>query len=111
MKRVFPKLIALALALVMVFALLVSCKDKGNDNKGNNSGKTLTDPYAGKTHAQVSEELYNKVLGEFYEYYDKATQAKTVSERYALMAIAEAKLLGALCSPRRRKAAATRFLT
>lgn len=95
MKRVFPKLIALALALVMVFALLVSCKDKGNDNKGNDSGKTLTDPYAGKTHAEVSEELYNKVLGEFYEYYDKATQAKTVSERYALMAIAEAKLLGA----------------
>lgn len=94
MKRVFPKLIALALALVMVFALLVSCKDKGNDNKGNDSGKTLTDPYAGKTHAEVSEELYNKVLGEFYEYYTKATKAETVSERYALMAIAEAKLLG-----------------
>lgn len=90
MKRVFPKLIALALAVVMVFALLVSCKDKDDDK-----GTTLPDPYAGKTHAEVSEELYNKVLGEFYEYYTKATQAETVSERYALMAIAEAKLLGA----------------
>ena len=101
MKRVFPKLIALALAVVMVFALLVSCKDDNNgghngaNNGGNNGGTTLSDPYAGKTHAEVSEELYNKVLGEFYEYYDKATQAETVSERYALMAIAEAKLLGA----------------
>ena len=35
MKRVFPKLIALALAVVMVFALLVSCKD---DNNGGNNG-------------------------------------------------------------------------
>lgn len=94
MKRVFPKLIALALAMVMVFALLVSCKDIADDNKGNNGGTTPSDPYAGKTHAEVSEELYNKVLGEFYEYYTKASEAETVSERYALMAIAEAKLLG-----------------
>ncbi|MBP3199252.1 MAG: peptide ABC transporter substrate-binding protein [Butyrivibrio sp.] len=40
-----------------------------------------------------SSDLYNKVLGEYYEEYQKALEAETLSERYALEAIAEAKLL------------------
>ena len=40
------------------------------------------------------EQLYDETLGEFYEAYTKAkAEATTVSERYALMAIAEAKML------------------
>ena len=40
-----------------------------------------------------SSDLYNKVLGEYYEEYQKALEAETLSERYALEAIAEPKLL------------------
>ncbi len=44
-------------------------------------------------YTQQSREIYNKALGEFYEYYQQAQNATSVSERYAYMAIAEAKLL------------------
>ena len=54
----------------------------------------LVDPYAGKTHQEVSDALYAQVLGEFNEYYQAALKADSISERFALMAIAEAKLLG-----------------
>ncbi len=90
--KMSKKIIALVLALVMVAAVLVSCadpKDPGNDDPA----ATPVDPYAGKDHGEISEDLYNKVLGEFDEYYKKAKEAKTVSERFALMAIAEAKML------------------
>lgn len=40
-----------------------------------------------------SEVVYDGVLGGYYEYYQKALAASDVSERYALEAIAEAKLL------------------
>ena len=40
-----------------------------------------------------SSELYNKILGDFYSAYQKALEAENVSERYALMAVAEAKML------------------
>ena len=45
------------------------------------------------TYQQESSDIYNAVLGEFYQYYQMAEEAPSVSERYALMAIAEAKLL------------------
>ena len=48
---------------------------------------------ADEDYDEVSAEIYENVLGEFYQYYQAATEASTVSERYALMAIAEAKLL------------------
>lgn len=41
-----------------------------------------------------SQELYNEALGGFYEAYQQALEAESVSQRYALMAVAEAKLLG-----------------
>ncbi len=94
------KILALLLALCMVVSMCVACgkqetpdtPDQGD--QGDKDNKVVaTDPYAGKTHQEVSETIYNEVLGGFYEYYTKATEAKTVSERFALMAIAEAKLL------------------
>ncbi len=48
-----------------------------------------------EAYTAKSSEIYNNVLGEFHEYYQKAESASTVSERFALMAIAEAKLLEA----------------
>ncbi len=81
------KLLCLALALVMLVATLAGCAEKLPP-----LGE-LADPYAGMEHIDRSDALYEKVLGEFDEYYKAAKEADTVSERFALMAIAEAKLL------------------
>lgn len=89
------KLLCLLLSLIMIVSVFAACgKTDNGDNKGN-EGETVTpvDPYAGKEHAEISEDLYNKVLGEFDTYYKAAKAATNVSERFALMAIAEAKLL------------------
>lgn len=89
----FTKILALLLALCLTASIFVAC-DGNEPTTDTQGGKvTATDPYAGKTHQEVSEAIYNEVLGSFYEYYAKATAAETVSERFALMAIAEAKLL------------------
>ena len=41
-----------------------------------------------------SSEVYNRILGEFNEEYQKALATDNIAERYALMGVAEAKLLG-----------------
>ncbi len=89
------KLLSLALALVMLVAAFAGCadpKDPGSDE----TQAPVADPvdqFAGKDHGEISDALYQQVLGEFDTYYKAAKEAKTVSERFALMAIAEAKLL------------------
>ncbi len=45
------------------------------------------------TWTDESSALYQDVLGEFYEEYQKALAAESIPERYALMAVAEAKML------------------
>lgn len=45
--------------------------------------------------ADTDEEIYMNAYGDFYEAYQKAMEAKTVSERHALLAVAEAKALEA----------------
>ncbi len=84
------KILALVLAAVMVLMMFASC-----DKDPQNETKTPVDPYAGKTHAEISADLYEKVLGDYADVYAKALEATNVSERYALMAIAEAKMLQA----------------
>ena len=79
------KLIALLLVLVMTLTL-AACK------------KEAVNPYADLAgdYDALSEAVYTDVLGgeNFADVYAKAkTEAKSVSERYALMAIAEAKLM------------------
>lgn len=117
----FTKIVALLLALCMVCSLAVACDDNTNtddkknnpvvDNKGdekdNNGDDAVDTPddnaaafapidLTGKTHAEASEILYDAVLGDFYDVYTAAkTSASSVSERFALMAVAEAKLLEA----------------
>ena len=53
------------------------------------------DPYADlrEDYDALSEAIYMDVLGEFLAAYEAAKATSNVSERYALMAIAEAKLL------------------
>ncbi len=81
------KILSLALALVMVVAVLAGCSEKLPP-----LGE-LADPYAGMEHIDRSDDLYEKVLGEFDEYYAAAKAETNVSKKFALMAIAEAKLL------------------
>ncbi len=82
------KIISLVLMMVMVVSLFAGCA-----NTGNGGNTTATDPYAGKDHTAISDDLYKKVLGEFDEYYKTAKEADDISTRFALMAIAEAKML------------------
>lgn len=107
MKRL-QKALSLLLALVMVMSL-VACGNSGDtgDTKKPDDSQTQNDPGANPDgpkemvspipegdYDTVSAAIYEAQLGEFKEYYDKArTEAKTVSERFALMAIAEAKML------------------
>jgi len=53
------------------------------------------DPYAdyADDYDALSQAIYDDVLGEFYTAYEAAKAATNVSERHALMAIAEAKLM------------------
>ena len=49
--------------------------------------------WANMEYDEASAFIYNNVLGEFRDIYAKAADAKSVSESYALQALAEAKLL------------------
>ena len=85
------RLLALVLVLVMVFSFLVSCKKE-------EPGETVNydDPYAKYTdYDEKSQAIYDDILGDFYAAYEVAKAEKNVSKRYALMAIAEAKLMEA----------------
>ena len=100
----FNKIVSLLLALVMVLSL-AACGGKTTDTPSTGAPVATTeataaaeyvDPYADirDDYDALSEAIYNDVLGDFIAAYD-AGKAVTdnVSERYALMAIAEAKLL------------------
>ena len=99
----FNKIVSLLLALVMVLSL-AACGGKTTTpstaapvaTTEATAAAEYVDPYADirDDYDALSEAIYNDVLGDFIAAYD-AGKAVTdnVSERYALMAIAEAKLL------------------
>ena len=83
------KCIALVLAFAIALSLTACRKEKPAQNT------TVTDPYDRfDSYDDRSAAIYEDALGDFYDAYQAAQQAETVSRRYALMAIAEAKLLG-----------------
>lgn len=99
MKKI-TKITALLLAACMSGFTLASCGDNGDattGSDGTNGGGGNDTPainYPMPTSQRLSaDESYDNALGDFYELYEKAGDAKTVSERFALMAIAEAKLM------------------
>lgn len=102
------KTLALLLAVLMVAGIFAGC--------GSNNAPAATEaPAAAATAAPeapaetaapaeaaevpgpdaTDEELYDYVLAEYYDAYMKALECMDVSERYALEAVAEAKLLQA----------------
>jgi ABC-type oligopeptide transport system substrate-binding subunit len=103
MSKMITRVLALALALCMIAAAMVSCANQPTFEEDDRTAEEVLADYvavAPKDYSQyaddydaLSEAIYNDVLGEFLSYYNKAQDAATISERYALMAIAEAKLL------------------
>ena len=96
----FTKIMSLVLALVMMLSL-AACGEKPSTDEttpatepGNETVEYVY-PYADllDNYDELSSAIYADVLGEFQSTYEKAYEAETVSERYALMALAEAKLL------------------
>ena len=99
MKKLFALL--LAVAMVVSMAACGSTTPENTTAAGNDTtGAAVVpgeyvNPYAdlAEDYDALSEAIYNDILGEFMTAYEAAKAAKTVSERYALMAVAEAKLL------------------
>ncbi len=92
------KFLSLVLALAMVFSLAAcggSPAANSNPPADNSSAPSedVGEPAAFTPVTYDYETLYNETLGEFYDLYMKAKEAGNVSERWAMMAVAEAKLM------------------
>ena len=90
------KLLALLLVAVMTVSL-VACAP-ANTTTPTDGDKTVeyVDPFKDiADYDELSAAVYDLVLGDFYEAYQAAAAEKNVATRYAKMAVAEAKLLGA----------------
>ena len=103
------KIICMLLALVMAFGLIACQSNQPATTEPGASQPAATepaatepagpveyvDPYAeyADDYDALSQAIYDDVLGEFYTTYEAAKAATNVSERQALMAIAEAKLM------------------
>lgn len=94
------KFVSLMLALVMVLSL-AACGQPAAQSSGTPSSAPSGAPAAseGVTLGEYvpftyeEQVVYDTALGEFYTAFMDAKKAATASERYALMAVAEAKLL------------------
>ena len=107
-KKVLSMLLVLCMVLTSI-ATLASCadpaddpaaSDKGTQAPGNENNNDPTegngdeeDDFDAEAYDKTSAELYDKVLGEFLEAYEAAKAEKNESKKWAMMAIAEAKLL------------------
>ena len=96
------RILALVLALVMMFCLVACGGDVDVEPSTNPSAPVVSDepvvyvdPYADlrDDYDALSMAIYEDILGEYYEIYQEAKAAESVSERHALMALAEGKLL------------------
>ena len=103
----FNKILSALMVLVIVLSM-VACGGNSNATEptagtegtqpaGTNPAAVYVDPYAdlADDYDELSQAVYDDVLGEFYTYYMEAMEETTDSMRYAKMAIAEAKMLSA----------------
>ena len=99
------KFLSLVLALAMIFSL-AACGGNNNQAENNNNppansnndnssndDNNVSEPAGFSPVTYDYEALYNENLGEFYDVYMAAKDAGSPSERWAMMAVAEAKLL------------------
>ena len=92
------RVVSLFLILSMCAGLCACGDSKTGTEDGTVEGTETvsdegTESASGDAYSDISSQIYNDVLGEFYNTYEGAKMAETVSERFALMAVAEAKLL------------------
>lgn len=104
------KTLSLLLVVVMVVSLFAGCGSNSNEDETTTAASSSstdettaasestddsssTDEFDYAAYYETSSEVYDENLGEYYEALTAAKEAETISERYALMAIAEAKLL------------------
>ena len=94
----FTKIMSLILALVMMMSL-AACSGGSDDTNTTEPAGNEAVEYVYKfadlvdNYDELSSAIYEEVLGDFMSTYEAAYEAETISERFALMAIAEAKLL------------------
>lgn len=82
------------LALLLAAAMVLSMAACRGGNGPATSGGQYADPYGEyEDYDEKSQAIYDDTLGDFIDAYEAAKEADQVSMRYALMAIAEAKLL------------------
>lgn len=104
--KTMMKLLCLALVLAMCFSIVACKKDEvkptptpapGASASPSASGEGPNPPPSGEVdmeaYGKKSKELYDQILGEFYKAYQVALSKEDISERFAYMAVAEAKLL------------------
>lgn len=94
------KLIALLLALCMVASLFVGCGSTEETTAPDASEAPAASDATGEDvdisameYDEASSYLYDMVLGDFYDTYMEALDQEDQSMRFAMMAVAEAKLL------------------
>lgn len=109
MRRLSKRIIALMMAAMMTLSMAAcggndtgagtgastgaSTEVDGSGATGGTEGTTGGDVAVELSYDEMSAQVYDEVLGDFYAAYEAAKAATNVSERYALMAIAEAKLM------------------
>lgn len=82
------------LAMVLVLVLSVGVFAACNPKKGGNNDQTDPDAERLEQYLAESAKIYGEQLGDFKAAYAKAVaETKNTSKRYALMALAEAKLM------------------
>ena len=104
--KTMMKLLCLALVLAMCFSIVACKRDEGKPTptpapgasaSPSASGEGPNPPPSGEVdmeaYGKKSKELYDQILGEFYKAYQVALSKEDISERFAYMAVAEAKLL------------------
>lgn len=83
------RFLALTLAMTLCVSLCACNRRTGSDGLA-----AVPDPYAEyEDYNDRCQAIYDDALGEYYAAYEQAKGARSLSMRYALMAIAEAKLL------------------
>lgn len=88
-RKIFA-ILAMVLVLVLSVGVFAACNPKEDGNKDQ------TDPDAERLEQYLAEsaKIYGEQLGDFKAAYEKAVaETKNTSKRYALMALAEAKLM------------------
>ncbi len=106
MKKLFAMLLAVAMVLSMAACGTETPANNGGTstnpsnpagNEDPNAPAVYVDPFAdvADDYDELSQAVYDHVLGDFLKYYEEAGQETDTAMRFAKMAIAEAKLLGA----------------